>query len=624
MVAAASLLCACSGTGSTGTTTAQTAAGTQQSPSQAASETTGTAAGSEAEGAVIPKIDMTAWQYNADQDVYWQVGVSYCTKPADESYETLGIYVPGPFMNAQDNGDGTYTCAVNPSNQVAGYTALTAPIVIPVNTPGYSAMDAPTAYDSSTAAFTDAGFIYLYAGCRGRNEGAPAGVTDLKAAIRYFRYNGELLPGDKDSIFSFGMSGGGAQSALLGSTGNSDLYEPYLEMIGAVTGISDAVKGSMCWCPITNLDQADAAYEWNMGMTREGLTEEEATISDRLAASYADYINSLGLKAEDGTVLELTESADGICQAGSYYEYVKSEIERSLSNFLNDTDFPYDTAAASEEGFGGPGFGGGPAGDHAGMAGPAGMAGGPGEHKHDGKPQEGPDTEKTEGTDAEEAAQYAADGIGRNMGQSSGMTISGTFETPQAYIDALNAEGEWVRYDAESGSVTITSVTDFVTRFKNASKSLGAFDQLDAGQGENTLFGYGDGEGSHFDSTLAGILSEIGHAAAAEYADDLTNTDIAVNSVDVRLAMYTPLYYLNESYEGFGSSDVADYWRIRTGINQSDTALCTELNLALALEAYEGVQEVDFETVWGKGHTMAERSGSSDDNFITWVNACMQ
>ena len=34
--------------------------------------------------------------------------------------------------------------------------------------------------------------------------------------------------------------------------------------------------------------------------------------------------------------------------------------------------------------------------------------------------------------------------------------------------------------------------------------------------------------------------------------------------------------------------------------------------------------EVDFETVWGQGHTEAERTGSSTENFITWVHDCMQ
>ena len=46
------------------------------------------------------------------------------------------------------------------------------------------------------------------------------------------------------------------------------------------------------------------------------------------------------------------------------------------------------------------------------------------------------------------------------------------------------------------------------------------------------------------------------------------------------------------------------------------------MNLALALEKYDTVESVDFETVWGQGHTKAESSGNSTDNFIDWVESC--
>lgn len=69
-------------------------------------------------------------------------------------------------------------------------------------------------------------------------------------------------------------------------------------------------------------------------------------------------------------------------------------------------------------------------------------------------------------------------------------------------------------------------------------------------------------------------------------------------------------------------TQVASYWRIRTGINQSDTALSTEVNLALALGAYGA--DVDFETVWGQAHVEAERTGDSTTNFIAWVVECCQ
>ena len=197
-------------------------------------------------------------------------------------------------MDGTDNGDGTYTCTVSVQGEQNGYTAATAPIVMPVETPGYAAMTAPSGYVSGASAYTDAGFVYLYAGCRGRDAGAPAGVTALKAAVRFYRSVEELLPGDTERIFTFGMSGGGAQSALMGATGDSALYDPYLQAIGAVEGYSDAIYGAMCWCPITNLDTADAAYEWNMGLAREGLDEEDAGVVRRAGGFLCGYDQHTG------------------------------------------------------------------------------------------------------------------------------------------------------------------------------------------------------------------------------------------------------------------------------------------------------------------------------------------
>ncbi len=548
---------------------------------------------------ILAKIDSTKWQFDEENNVYWQTGISYCATPADTAYETLGIYVPSAYMTASDNGDGTYTCEINSEGAINGYTAKTAPIVIPVNTPGYSAMNPPTGYDSSTSSYTDAGFVYVYAGARGRNHGAPAGVTDFKAAIRYIRYNGDLLAGDKDSIFSFGMSGGGAQSALIGTTGNSELYTPYLNAIGAADE-KDDVKGSMCWCPITNLDIANEAYEWNMGVTRTDLDNETQTLSDGLANAFADYINEVKLTDSNGTVLLLKQDENGDWTKGTYYEYVKSEIERSLNNFLADTDFPYTKQAS--KGFGG-------------------MMGGFGGQKPDFLNGEKPD-DMSDGNN--NIPIEAVDGINRNTNNTQTTEEDKTYQTAEEYIADLNGDTAWIVYDKNTNTAKITSIEAFVKACKNASKSVGAFDDLNASQGENTLFGYGDGKGAHFDPIMAKLLENTEYAQS--YNADLAKTDALGNSVEYRLNMYTPMYYLDDMYDGYKTSDVAEYFRIRTGINQGDAALSTEINLALALDTIGA--DVDFEMVWGQGHTKAERGdqteNSSEKNFIEWVNECMK
>lgn len=661
------------------------AAGTnEQDRTQVETSATGAAVEETAVQSTLAKIDDTKWCYDETDGVYYQLGIAYCATPADADYEQLAIIVPGAYMQATANGDGTFTCSIDASAEVGGYTASTAPIVMPVNTPGYAAQAPMTEY-TSVAEYTDAGFVYVHAGCRGRDAGAPAGVTDLKAAIRYLRYTAGNLAGDTERIFSFGMSGGGAQSALLGVTGDSSLYDDYLAAIGAVEGISDAVLGSQAWCPVTSLDSADEAYEWMMGNTRTDLSDQEQTISDELTTAYAAYINQLGLTDENGVPLTLEASADGRYQAGSYYDYMKEIIEESLNDFLADTSFPYDAdAASSHGGRGGMGTGGMGHRDGTGQGGPEGgsaednaggqgkMApqddtvgaaegrtspGGSAENNAGGRGERTPGNDTVGAADGKTSSGGSAEGNANGQSQmasgngmapggdeaeagsigaqtdftaidqiqrkenSSGVKICGTFETVQDYIDALNADGTWVNYDAATGTATITSIADFAAAVKVASKGIAAFDQLDASQGENTLFGYGDGTGAHFDATLADILETIGADDAADYSDDMTRVDALGHSVADRVKMYSPLYYLLASSEGYQSTNVAKYFRINSGLWQGDTAVNTEANLALALKNYGA--SVDYSFVWGQGHTMAERSGDATSNFIDWVNRCL-
>jgi hypothetical protein len=172
------------------------------------------------------------------------------------------------------------------------------------------------------------GLVVVSPGARGHSsrsaEGvntgkAPACIVDLKAAVRYLRHNDAVLPGSAERIISNGTSAGGAVSALLGATGNSPDYADDLKAIGAAEARDDIFAAS-CYCPITNLDHADAAYEWlfsgiNEASGRGGkqsLTDEQIRISAELKALFPAYLNGLKLTHPvTGLPLALDDDGDG-------------------------------------------------------------------------------------------------------------------------------------------------------------------------------------------------------------------------------------------------------------------------------------------------------------------------
>lgn len=554
------------------------------------------------------RLSSDAWHYDAANEAYYQLGNYYVARPAAKAYENLGVYVPGKYLNASKNSNGKYTATINRSRHVAGFTADTAPIVFPVNTPGYAAQRPPTSYSyQDVSSYIEAGFIYVAAGMRGRDsetstyEGnAPWGVTDLKSAIRYIRYNADLIPGDTDRIFVFGMSGGGAQSAVAGASGDSKLYTPYLRSLGAALtdrrgkAISDAIAGAMCWCPITSLDWANAAYEWNMGQFASSGTRAQGTWtkvnSTDLANAFAKYVNMLGLKDSSGTTLALQRSANGEYLAGSYYEHLIEVINTSLNDFLSYTTFPYTSSTMGGAGAGG--------------AAPSGTAPGSG-------------TTGTTGTGTTPAS-----------GAPGGSSSSETFKTVEKYFEHLNNGTHWVDYDSSTKKAKVLSLEGFVKSQKPATKDVGAFDGIARGETENLVFGHGTNP-LHFArvsrSVIASHQSEYAtfkdwKAAygASAYDSDFAKTDTIGKDQAYRVNMYNPMYFLSDYYDGYRTGSVAPNWRIRTGIMQGDTANTVEINLALALRDL-GITNVDFATVWGEGHTMAEETGQPVPNFIKWV-----
>lgn len=294
-------------------------------------------------------------------------GIVYVANPASKASETMDIYVPEAYFQ-----NGT----------VNGYTKETAPIFLPNGVGGYmpGSIAAPSERDpmsggaNASLVALSRGLVVAAPAIRGRTTEengvyvgkAPALIVDYKAAVRYLRHNRDRLPaGNTERIVSNGTSAGGALSALLGATGNSPDYADDLKAIGAADARDD-IFASMDYCPITNLDHADMAYEWmfagvNTAYQRSGqmmppqveragekpagnrpegapveeaqareMTAEEITASAELKALFPAYVNSLALTDEKGKPLRM--NADG---TGSFAEYIKGVYRASAQTALD-------------------------------------------------------------------------------------------------------------------------------------------------------------------------------------------------------------------------------------------------------------------------------------------------
>jgi hypothetical protein len=199
----------------------------------------------------------------------------------------------------------------------------------------------------ATGAALGAGYIIVSAGTRSRGlvaaDGtypghAPAVVVDAKAAIRYLKFNDKRMPGSADKIVITGTSGGGGLSTAVAASGNSPDYYPYLEEIGAAgfnkhgsSTLTDDVFATIAYCPITDLDHADIAYEWQYSETRllsPDYTDGpfDAQVSADLAALYPAYLKSLGIVLEDGTPLTAAT------MPGAIVALVKAGVEKAMVN----------------------------------------------------------------------------------------------------------------------------------------------------------------------------------------------------------------------------------------------------------------------------------------------------
>lgn len=237
----------------------------------------------------------------------------YCAAPADD-IQRLHLYAPECYFEG---------------GVINGYTLHTAPIFLPNTVGGYMPGEpAEAGFDADGRPNTVLqalmhGYVVACAGIRGRstknNAGrAPALIVDMKAAIRYLRHNAAAIPGDTERMITNGTSAGGALSALAGASGNAEGYGAYLEAIGAANERDDIFAAS-CYCPIINLENADAAYEWQFsgersysGWQGQGeMSDEQMELAKQLKALFPAYVNGLCLRDGAGRSLTLNEDGSG-------------------------------------------------------------------------------------------------------------------------------------------------------------------------------------------------------------------------------------------------------------------------------------------------------------------------
>ena len=283
-------------------------------------------------------------------------GLPVVAHPVEPDYQQINVYIPEAYFRGE--AIGPYTARTAPiflANQIGGY--MPAKPGQPDRAMGPPPMPGEPVQASAMAVALSRGFVVASPGARGRTlrsaDGvwtgkAPAAIVDLKAAVRWLRHNAGRMPGNVERIVSNGTSAGGALSALLGASGNNPDYEAELKAIGAAAQRDDIFAVS-AYCPITNLEHADAAYEWqfrgiseyrniaismlDFKMERQEtvaqLNASQLALSKIMASDFARYVNQIGLSAPNGRLLQ--SDADG---QGTLQDHLKSLVVESANQAI--------------------------------------------------------------------------------------------------------------------------------------------------------------------------------------------------------------------------------------------------------------------------------------------------
>ena len=494
------------------------------------------------------------WKTFDRHDCVYLKQVVYCARPMNPEVQSMNIFVPKEYI--------TSTGGVNAQGRRGAFTALTAPIILSNTIAAYAEGKPRMIGDhgcEEAGEYVEAGMIYVSCGARGKESQigetyigkAPAGLVDLKAGVRFLKHNAGNLPGDVNRIISLGVSAGGAMSSLLGVTGNGKEFLPWLEAIGAAMDVGDDVYASQCYCPITNLEHADAAYEWSfMGNYKTEdfmkgpmeLTPFEQALSDQLGARFPAYFNSLGLKhPETGKPLTL----DGQGQSGSGYDYLMELLEASAKKHL---------------------------------------------------------------------ALIAASSPKVSVSVSLSDYLNGRYKryrkTPKGPMEFPGQDkSRWL--SGSGNGVSITSLADMQNGYWERMKGCTAFDRLEMdGRNENQLFGNETVSAVHFSEDVKEAVAALSPSFPQE-ADRYGQLYASVGAderVEALKKLMNPMNYA----AGKADTDVAPHFRIRVGSVDAHTSFLISMMLTLELKK-NSKTDVDYAIAWDADHGACDYPGEFVD-----------
>lgn len=533
-----------------------------------------------------------AWFFDEQYQVWCLEDILYTQKAATPKFQRMSIFVPKPYMSAPG--------VINVNGAMGAFTARTAPVVFENNSAGYRQM--PHTWlggpRDEAGKYLERGMVYVTCGCRGSESRdrqgrlcgkSPWALVDLKTAVRFLRHNAAAVPGDFGHIISVGWSAGGAMSALLGVTGNSPLYTPYLEENGAFMDERDDVYAAQIYCPIIDLDHADLAYEWQFHNDPENeaspagpagvMDHFQAALSEKLAAAYVEYFNGLGLK-DPATGEALAFGPDG--RSGTAYDFLMARLEDSATDFLTRLSNRELPERYSPEDYITGNYtrripvhpGGGPA---------AGPGLGPGGDGPMGPPSLG------------DLFSRPPKGVPYK-----GREISMT--------DAPGTDKRsWLRWDGKRAA--ITSLDDYILNHRRRMKPCTSFDKLDMDSKENQEFGTPERDCMHYNVHIAPAIAALKERFPSDYARYYEAFAAAEGdeALAERRRLIDPLRFIGVAEP----CDSADHYRIRVGACDADTAFIVSMSLAVKLS--NAGKAADYALVWDKPHCEADHPGEVCD-----------